>query len=59
MTPWGTAVTYGYLKAIQAQVGHSTAGMTLDTYGHLLPGGQKEAAARMNQILAALKRRPE
>lgn len=46
------------LKAVQAQAGHSTASMTLDIYGHLLPGGQKEAAAKISEILAAA-REPE
>ena len=32
------------LKAIQERLGHSTAAFTLQVYGHLLPGLQREAA---------------
>ena len=31
-------------KVISERLGHSSVGFTLDTYGHLLPGMQAEAA---------------
>lgn len=35
------------LKAIATRLGHASASFTLDRYGHLLPGRQAEAAARV------------
>lgn len=35
------------LKAISVRLGHASASFTLDRYGHLLPGQQAEAAARV------------
>jgi len=35
------------LKAISTRLGHASASFTLDRYGHLLPGRQAEAAARV------------
>ena len=35
------------LKAIATRLGHASASFTLDRYGHLLPGQQAEAAARV------------
>ena len=36
------------IKFIQNQLGHASAMTTLDRYGHLFPGGQKEAAERLD-----------
>jgi integrase len=35
------------LKAISVRLGHASVSFTLDRYGHLLPGQQAEAAARV------------
>jgi integrase len=39
------------LKVISARLGHSGIGITADTYGHLYPDAQKEAARKINSIL--------
>jgi integrase len=39
------------LKVISARLGHSGIGITADTYGHLYPDAQKEAARKINTIL--------
>jgi integrase len=41
-------------KALSVIMGHATIAMTLDTYGHLMPGGLDEAAAQTNAYLARL-----
>lgn len=38
-------------KVVSERLGHSAIGITLDTYSHILPGMQEEAAARMNSAL--------
>ncbi len=38
-----------HVKAIQERMGHSSAQMTLDRYGHLLPALQAELADRLDQ----------
>jgi integrase len=38
-------------KAIQIIMGHATIQMTFDHYGHLFPGGLREAAAAANNYL--------
>ena len=38
-------------KVVQEMLGHSTISMTLDTYSHVLPSMQKEAAKKMNELL--------
>jgi hypothetical protein len=43
-------------KIVQERLGHSQIGVTMDTYSHVLPTMQREAAGKMNAILAA--RRP-
>lgn len=40
-------------KVVQEMLGHSSITLTLDTYSHVLPSMQKEAAARMQNILTA------
>jgi integrase len=45
-------------KVVSERLGHSTIGITLDTYSHVLPGMQEQAAKRIDSVLrAALKRR--
>ena len=39
-------------KVVSDRLGHSTVGLTLDTYSHLLPAMHQQAAAAMDVILA-------
>lgn len=39
------------VKAVQAMLGHATATMTLDLYGHLMDGRLDEVAERMDSLL--------
>lgn len=53
-----TAASIGFAegldpKMIQHMLGHSAIGVTMDTYTHLLPGLQKEAAERIGSALGA------
>ncbi len=41
------------VKAVQAQLGHATASITLDTYGHLFPSELEALADRLEQARAA------
>jgi integrase len=45
-------------KVVAEQLGHASAAFTLDTYSHLLPHMQEEAAIKVEQILAGPGRRP-
>lgn len=38
-------------KVVQEALGHSTVSITLDTYSHLLPNIQRDAADRLNEVL--------
>jgi integrase len=40
------------VKAVQVYMGHANIKITLDIYGHLLPGSEVEAADLMNAYLA-------
>jgi integrase len=40
-------------KVVSARAGHSTVGITLDTYGHLLPGADEQAAASLDSLMGA------
>ena len=40
-------------KVVQEMLGHSTVSLTLDTYSHVIPGLQEEAAAKMEALLAS------
>jgi integrase len=40
-------------KAISAFMGHSSIKVTFDLYGHLMPGSEAEAAARLDVFLGA------
>lgn len=39
------------LKVVQAQLGHSSVAMTLGVYTHALPSAQKEAVAKLEELL--------
>jgi integrase len=39
-------------KFVSDMLGHSTVGLTLDTYSHLLPAMHQQAATAMDAILA-------
>ena len=38
-------------KVVQERLGHSTVQITLDTYSHVVPSLQQDAAERMNRLL--------
>jgi integrase len=38
-------------KVVSERLGHSTVGITLDVYSHVLPGMQEEAARRVDAVL--------
>jgi integrase len=42
-------------KIVSERLGHSTVAITLDTYSHVLPGMQKEAAQQVDRALRAAK----
>ncbi len=39
-------------KVVQERLGHATISMTLDTYSHLIPSMGRDAADRLDQLLA-------
>ncbi len=39
-------------KVVSERLGHSTVGITLDTYSHVLPNMQEEAAQKLDDLLA-------
>ena len=39
-------------KALSTYMGHSGISITLDRYGHLMPGNEKEAAGLLDTYLA-------
>lgn len=41
-------------KVVSEMLGHSRVGVTLDTYSHVLPHLQEEAAAKMNRLLGGV-----
>ncbi len=43
-------------KVVAETLGHTTVAMTLDTYSHVLPNLQDEAAAKMDDLLGAAAR---
>lgn len=45
------------IKALQVFMGHASITVTLDRYGHLMPGSESEAAALMDAYLAASRLR--
>jgi integrase len=40
------------VNALSTFMGHANIGITLDQYGHLLPGAEDEAAGRLDAFLA-------
>jgi integrase len=46
-------------KALQTFMGHANISITLDTYGHLMPGSKAEAAQLVEAYLAAQRERAE
>jgi integrase len=38
-------------RAVMETLGHSQVSLTLNTYSHVLPSLQRDAAARMNAVL--------
>jgi integrase len=42
-------------KVVSERLGHSSVGVTLDVYSHVLPDMQEDAASRLDQALAATK----
>ncbi len=40
------------IKALSTYMGHATVAITLDTYGHLLPGSEEEAASLLDDYFA-------
>jgi hypothetical protein len=43
-------------KAVQERLGHANVGITLDTYSHVMPGMQEEAAVKIDAGLRAAVR---
>ena len=41
------------LQSVFKRMGHSSTRMTLDTYGHVLAGAQREATSRLQEIFEA------
>jgi len=41
-------------KVISERLGHSNIGITMDLYGHLMQGMQKEAANRIDNIITGM-----
>jgi integrase len=39
-------------KIVSERLGHATVGITLDTYSHVLPSMQEEAAKKLDAMLA-------
>jgi len=44
------------IKVVASRLGHSTPRLTLDTYGHLLPGAQEDAVRRLMDRLSKVSR---
>ncbi len=57
-TPFSSRLTLMLLggvhpKVVAERLGHANVGITLDTYSHVLPNLQSEAAAGLERMLAA------
>ena len=46
-------------KALSTFMGHANIGITLDRYGHLMPGSEEEAAGLLDAYLTAQRERAE
>jgi len=44
-----------HVKVVSEMLGHSQIALTLDTYSHVIPTLQEEAAASMEALLAATR----
>ena len=42
------------VKVVQERLGHSDAALTLNVYSHVMPGMQREAAEKMDEITALI-----
>ena len=40
-----------HVKVVSERLGHSTVGITLDTYSHVLPDMQEEATEKLEAVL--------
>jgi integrase len=40
-------------KALSTYIGHASISITMDRYGHLMPGSEEEAAGRLDRFLSA------
>jgi integrase len=47
------------LAYIKEQMGHHSIKMTVDTYGHLVPGGNKAAVDRLDALENTTKHNPD
>lgn len=47
------------LIVVSRRLGHSKPSVTLDIYGHYLPGMQEEAAALMDELVTPIPIKPE
>ena len=43
-----------HVKIVSERLGHSNIGITLDTYSHVLPGMQTEAAQKFEEMLVGV-----
>lgn len=48
-----------HIKIVSERLGHANITTTLNTYSHVLPSMQKEAAAKLNDLLSPTKREEE
>ena len=46
-------------KALSTFMGHANISITMDRYGHLMPGSEEEAAALLDSYLQAQQQRAE
>jgi integrase len=46
-------------KALSTFMGHATISMTLDRYGHLMPGSEEEAAGLLDSYVTAQQERAD
>jgi hypothetical protein len=46
-------------KALSTYMGHATIAITLDLYGHLMPGNESEAAEMLDAYLTAQRKRSD
>jgi integrase len=44
-------------KIVSERLGHSKVGLTLDTYSHVVPGMQEEAAQKIDAVLGSAIRK--